>query len=221
MAHWVEQRPEFIAQRYDRLAPFYGALEWLYMLPLLGVRQKTVSALRLRPGDPVLEVGCGSGGNFQLLNRAVGPTGTVLGVDLSAGMLARAKTRCSKHGWSNVEVTQADAVSYEPRVPPRGVLFSFSYSAIPERNRVLARAWSVLQAGGRLVIADLSMAQGRGLRFLLPFAYWYSRRGLLGKPDTEPWRELERLAGAVETQRISLFGLGHFFICAATKAAVS
>ena len=92
MAHWVEQRPEFIAQRYDRLAPFYGALEWLYMLPLLGVRQKTVSALRLRPGDPVLEVGCGSGGNFQLLNRAVGPTGTVLGVDLSAGMLARAKT---------------------------------------------------------------------------------------------------------------------------------
>ena len=217
MAHWIEQEPEFIARRYDHLAPFYGALEWLYMLPLLGVRRKTVSALGLRRGEPVLEVGCGSGSNFQLLERAVGPTGIVLGVDLSAGMLARAKKRCLRHGWSNVEVSQANAVSYQPRVPPRAVLFSFSYSAIPERDRVLAQTWSVLEAGGRLVITDLSMAQGRGLRFLLPLAYWYSSRGLLGKPDTEPWRELEQLAGTVETQRISLFGLGHFFICAATK----
>lgn len=46
-----------------------------------------------------------------------------------------------------------------------------------------------------------------------------SRRGLLGKPDTEPWRDLEQLAGAVEVRRISLFGLGHFFICAATEVA--
>ncbi len=220
MARWVEQRPELIAHRYDRLAPFYGTLEWLYLLRLLGVRRKSVSELRLRQGDTVLEVGCGSGSNFPLLERAVGPGGIIFGVDLSGGMLARAKARCSRHGWSNVEMTQADALSYQPRVQPRAALFSFSYSAIPERSRVLAQTWSLLQPGGRLVITDLSMVQGRGLRFLLPFAYWYSRRGLLGKPDTEPWRALERLSGAVETQRISLFGLGHFFICAATKAAV-
>ncbi len=160
MARWVEQRPELIAHHYDRLAPFYGTLEWLYMLRLLGVRRKSVSKLRLRQGDTVLEVGCGSGSNFQLLERVVGPNGIIFGVDLSGGMLARAKARCSRHGWSNVEMTQADALSYQPRVQPRAALFSFSYSAIPERSRVLAQTWSLLQPGGRLVITDLSMVQG-------------------------------------------------------------
>jgi len=183
--------------------------------PVLGV----VHAPRQLSRDPLDGGGGMAHWIFQLLERAVGPTGIVLGVDLSAGMLARARARCSRHGWSNVEVTQADAVSFRPRVPPRAVLFSFSYSAIPERDRVLTQMWNALQSGGRLVVTGLSLAQGRGLRFVRPFAYWYSRRSLLGKPDTEPWRQLERLAGAVETQRISLFGLGHFFICAVPKAA--
>lgn len=220
MAPWIEQSPATIAKRYDRLAPFYGVLEWLYLLPLLGIRSKTVSRLRLQPGDTVLEIGCGSGRNLPLLVQGVGPSGAVLGVDLSPGMLERAGALCRRRSWSNVELTRADAAEDAPRIRPNAVLFSFSYSAIPQRSRVLASAWSVLRPGGRLVITDLSLSEGRGLRIVLPFANWYSRRTLLGKPDTQPWRDLASHADAVDTQRVSLGGLGHFVVCSATKAAV-
>ena len=66
MAHWVEKSPAFVRVRYDRLAPIYGAFEWLYALPLLGIRRRSIDALELRPGDSLLEVGCGSGCNFDL-----------------------------------------------------------------------------------------------------------------------------------------------------------
>jgi hypothetical protein len=99
------------------------------------------------------------------------------------------------------------------------VLFCFSYSAIPQRSRVLAAAWRSLAPAGRLVITDLSLSEGRGSRYVLPFANWYSRRTLLGRPDTEPWRDLASYAAAVDTHRIPLFGLGHYYICSARKAA--
>lgn len=217
MADWTEQKPEFVARRYDRLARFYGVFEWLYGLPLLGIRGKTVAALQLHTGDTVLELGCGSGRNFARLERAVGPRGRVLGVDLSPGMLARARALCARHGWSNVELTHADAAVSAPGVRPNAILFCFSYSAMPERRRVLADAWNLLLPRGRLVITDLSMAGARGLRFLLPLACWYSRRTLLGKPDTEPWSDLAAHAGDVEIQRSPLAGLGRFVICRAVK----
>ncbi len=217
MSPWLEHAPASIERRYDRLAPLYGLLDWLYLLPLLRIRERTVSRLRLRPGETVLEVGCGSGRNLPLLVAGVGAAGSVLGVDLSAGMLERARGLCRRRGFTNVELTKADAMEYVPRSPPNAVLFCFSYSAIPERSRVLASAWGALAPGGRLVITDLSLSEGRGLRFVLPFASWYSRRSLLGKPDTEPWRDLASHAGAIERERVSLGGLGHFHICSASK----
>ncbi len=219
MSRWIEQAPARIARRYDRLAPFYVLLEWLYMLPLFRIRAKTVSHLELQPGETVLDIGCGSGRNLPLLMSGVGPSGSILGVDLSAGMLKRARSLCSRRGWANVELTQADATGYVPRSPPHAVLFCFSYSAIPERGRVLESSWAALRPGGRLVITDLSLSEGRGLRFVLPFANWYSRRLLLGKPDTEPWRDLASHAGAIDRERIALGGLGHFHICSARKPA--
>ena len=53
-----------------------------------GFRQKAAERLRLQPGDRVLEIGCGTGRNLPPLRAAVGPTGSIYGVDISAGMLA-------------------------------------------------------------------------------------------------------------------------------------
>lgn len=89
------------AGRYDRIAtdaPF-----------VTGLRRRVVDALDPGRGDVVVEMGCGTGANLALLRDRVGPGGTVIGVDVSAGALDRARDRIELAGWRNVHVARADA----------------------------------------------------------------------------------------------------------------
>src|SRR5258707_2183485 len=78
-----------ITNQYDRVARFYRALEPLFLI-FPPARRKAVAALGLKPGDVVLEIGAGSGRNFPYLVEAVRPSGAVIAVDPSAGLLAEA-----------------------------------------------------------------------------------------------------------------------------------
>jgi phosphatidylethanolamine/phosphatidyl-N-methylethanolamine N-methyltransferase len=93
---------------YDRWARWYDLLA--STLPVVGrLRRRAVDALRLDRGDLVVDVGCGTGANLPLLAREVGPTGTVIGVDRSRGVLERA--RRNARGYPQVEVLRADATA--------------------------------------------------------------------------------------------------------------
>ena len=215
----VEKTPEFVGARYDRLAPIYGLFEWLYALPLVGARRKSVEALRLREGDVVVELGCGSGRNFSLIEGRIGPTGAIFGVDMSARMLARATARVRRRGRTNVHLICGDAATFVPPSRVHAVLLCFSYSTMRDRLRILESAWGWLEAGGRLVITDALLRPGWPRRAFLRLGVWVSDRTLLGKPDTDPSRDLALLAGGVHERRISL-GVGFdYVICAATKQA--
>src|SRR5262249_13596785 len=63
---------DIICQRYDRIAAFIPMFEWAFFMPS-GLRKRAVGQLKLRRGDRVLEVGCGTGRNFPYLREAVGP----------------------------------------------------------------------------------------------------------------------------------------------------
>jgi hypothetical protein len=103
-------------RRYDRIARFYSTLEPLYLI-FPPTRRKAVAALGLKAGDTVLEIGAGTGRNFPYLAEAVGPSGTIIGVDASEGMLAEARKLIERRGWSNVELLHQDAT--QPRSPRR------------------------------------------------------------------------------------------------------
>src|SRR5215467_6410267 len=75
-------------------------------------RKEAVKRLHLKPGDLVVDIGCGTGLNFALLQEAVGETGRIIGVDLTDAMLEQARLRIAREGWKNVELVQADASSY-------------------------------------------------------------------------------------------------------------
>jgi len=66
-------------------------------------------------GDTVIDMACGTGLNFSLLQKAVGPGGRIVGVDLTDAMLARAQDRIKANGWSNVSLVQADAADSTSR----------------------------------------------------------------------------------------------------------
>ncbi len=145
-----------ITTRYDRLARWYRFGEAAIVLPP-GLRRKTVRRLGLKSGDTVLEVGCGTGRNLPLLHKAVGASGAVIGVDATRGMLERSQHLTARRGWQNVTLTLADAaeVALEDRVD--AILFSLSYSVLPDRRAVVANVWPALRPGGRLVVMDAGL----------------------------------------------------------------
>jgi len=178
---WVDCDPAFIARRYDRFAGLIGLFDLLLFLPQ-HLRGRAVARLNLKPGERVLEIGCGTGRNFPFLREAVGPTGTVYGVDLSSGMLRRARERCQREGWTNVELTQCDAIEYIPCEPLDGIIFGLCYNTMPHHLAVLRHAWKHLRPGGRIVIMDGKLPYGRGGKLALPFGLWLMKHTLLGNP---------------------------------------
>jgi ubiquinone/menaquinone biosynthesis C-methylase UbiE len=196
---------------YDRVAPFYSAFEPLYLI-FPPARRRAVAALGLKPGDTVLEIGAGTGRNFPYLVEAVGPTGAVVAVDASAGMLAEAEKLVQREGWSNVEVVHADASELQVDREVDAALFSLSYSVLPEPRPALASAWRLLRPGGRVVVLDQGLTEGGLMRVLDPIA-----RVLLkftpGDPYSDPWSDMRAYA-PVQTKRF-LFGL--FYVSAITK----
>ena len=87
--------------RYDRAAAWYDVLagEPFYRVG----REQAISAMHLRKGSRVLDIGCGTGLNFPLLLDAVGSEGTVVGVDLSHGMLEVADRKSTRLNSSHAQ----------------------------------------------------------------------------------------------------------------------
>src|SRR5215813_9089883 len=95
---------EYLIETYRKKAKRYDITSRLYPVP--GYPQRTqrlraVQALGLRTGDTVIDMACGTGLNFPLLQQAIGPGGRILGVDLTDAMLTRAQARIEANGWSN------------------------------------------------------------------------------------------------------------------------
>lgn len=139
------------AKRYNLSARLY----YLVGFRDLAYRKKAVKALNLQLGDTVVEIGCGTGLNFPLLQKAVGPEGKIIGVDLTDAMLTQARKQIDDRGWSNVELVQSDARSYQFPQHVDGVISTFAMMLMPEYDQIVKNGAAALAAGKRFVILDL------------------------------------------------------------------
>lgn len=125
---------------------------------ITGLRARTADALNLDFGDTVIEMGCGTGANLGYLRERVGPEGTVVGVDFSAGVLDRAADHLTREGWENVHLVRGDAT----RPPIRdadAILGTFVVGMFADPTAVVGR-WCDLLGPGRRV-ALLNAARSR------------------------------------------------------------
>src|SRR2546430_6241580 len=116
------------------------------------LRQRTIAALRLRRGDAVLDVACGTGLSFPLLVAAVGGDGRVTGVELSPDMARRARERIASVGWANVIVIEAAAEDAALAGPFDAVLFNFTHDVLQSRA-ALARIFAATRPGARVALS--------------------------------------------------------------------
>jgi precorrin-6B methylase 2 len=114
------------------------------------IRRRVINRLRLRPGDHVLDMGCGTGASFAALRAAVGPSGRVTGIELTEEMAAVARRHIAEQGWDNVEVIVGDATVAPLPSDVDGILF-FLVHDLTRLPAVVERGVGAGRAGARIV----------------------------------------------------------------------
>lgn len=115
--------------------------------------RQAVKRLQLRPGNRVLDAGCGTGASAFPAATAVGPMGHVTGIDVAETMLARARTKAKSQGFRNVSFAGADmAASGFPDASFDAVISVFSVFFVPDMVRQIAEFRRLLRPGGKLMV---------------------------------------------------------------------
>lgn len=141
---------------YDVFSGFYDAsLEPHYREQ----RVLAVDALQLRAGHSVLDLPCGTGQSFGPLVERVGQAGTLVGVDLSPGMVRQARRRVTRSGLPNVTVVEGSATTVTAAELGRAAFdrihVFLGMTVFDDPAAATAHLWSLLAPGGRMVVVDV------------------------------------------------------------------
>jgi ubiquinone/menaquinone biosynthesis C-methylase UbiE len=138
-------------------ARFYDLMAWAVMLGRERVfREKVIDLARLRPGESVLDVGCGTGTLAIAAKRRVGPTGMVYGIDASPEMIARAGRKAKKERAEVVfKIGVVEALPF-PDAQFDVVLSTLMLHHLPRkaREQCAREMRRVVKPGGRVLAVD-------------------------------------------------------------------
>jgi ubiquinone/menaquinone biosynthesis C-methylase UbiE len=185
-------RDEAIAQYRSRV-PIYD-LEIAIAEPL---RRRAIAHLGLKPGETVLDVGCGTGLSFAHIENHVSPHGAIVGVEQSPDMIAKARARAEENGWTNVTLINAAAEDAQIPQTAAAVMFHFTHDLM-QTPAALENVFRSVRPGARVVATGLKWARwwSPGVNLFVRLAAMRSTTTMAGLD--EPWRYLEpHLTGMV------------------------
>jgi ubiquinone/menaquinone biosynthesis C-methylase UbiE len=149
---------------YNKIATVYDLLAEHSEQPMREIAIKMLAPAR---GERLLEIGFGTGHVLAEIARAVGPTGEVVGIDISEKMLAQAKELLERENLAprvTLDCGDAEDLPY-PSDSFDGIFMCFTLELFdtPDMPRVLAQCKRVLRSGGRIVVAAVSKEAEQGL----------------------------------------------------------
>lgn len=176
----------------ERLEVFYGPQAVRYDVfreHLLRGRRQLIEDLHPPVDGRIVELGAGTGRNLLFFGERLNGFSRVDLVDLCPALLAEARKRTATE--HNVEVTEADAVTWPPPEPVDLVYFSYSLSMIPDWRGAIDNAVAMLKPGGLLGVVDfyVSATQGgpgarrHGLFTRAFWPRWFGHHGVHLNPE--------------------------------------
>jgi len=213
--------PSRLTPRYFRhlakvIRPFPD-FDFSFMKP---VREEAVRLLALSPGARVLDAGCGPGGSFPYLAGAVGPSGEVVGVEISPEVVINARRRVERNRWPNVRVVEA-AAEAAPLEGSFDGLLMFAAPDVFASRASLEHLLPHLAPGARVVFFGAKTSRRRAgwlLNPLLRAAFPRLSFPTTPVPDDEPWR---LLAPSLEGLVVREYFHGWMFLAAGRYRAGS
>ena len=203
---------------YDLIAPAYDLAFRRIYAPF---RKRALDHLQIRPGSSVLDVACGTGQNFPLLNAKVGLKGKIIGVDVSRGMLRKAKGFIHRSGYADISLLHLDAAGLSHTLLKQQTGFSevdavvctYAFTTMKNWEIAFHRSYNMLKPGGVYLIHDIH-AEKR--TFHSAFVEKVTRTNLARKS----WLPLERLSSNFHFEYLDpfshIFG-GRLFVAFGTK----
>jgi demethylmenaquinone methyltransferase/2-methoxy-6-polyprenyl-1,4-benzoquinol methylase len=177
-------------------------------------RQRVIDRLALQPGDVVLDVGCGTGLNFNAIQTAIGPQGRLIGIDLSPDMLAQARERVAEHGWTNVTLIESAIDVASIPEPADAVLFCMTHDIL-QTPAAIDNVFAHVKPSARVASLGYKWAPW----WTGPWNYFiwnFTRYAITTRENfSKPWRPLERFVTDLQVETLSL---GSMYIAWGTTA---
>jgi SAM-dependent methyltransferase len=191
----------------------YGAMARSYELRTASGdqwRRELVAKLAPRRGELILDVGCGTGRNFEQIQQWIGPTGRLVGIEQSPEMLAQAHALVQRHGWTNVELVGASAEECAIDAKADAVMLCAVHDVMRSRA-ALANVLRHVREGGRMVAGGAKWAPWRRSGAVsLNVSTWKLNRDCVSTFEgfRRPWSRLEELVPDLDVDEI-YFGGGY------------
>lgn len=157
------------------------------------VRASAVSSLQLQPGSRVLDLGCGGGGSFPYLVKAVGSTGLVVGIDVSPQSCMNARLRVKSNQWQNVQVLESPAETAQLTGAYDGALM-FAAPDVFASESAIANILPRLNHGARIAFFGAKTSYHRFGRLLNPVLRFLASKlsPQTPLPSEAPWSLLSK-----------------------------
>ena len=185
---------------FDRAsAPTADPREQEMRIRAIHFRQQCIAKLALKPGETVIDAGCGTGLSFAALENGVDSGGSIIAIDQSPEQFAQARALAARNGWRNIALLNSPVEDVDIPMTADAALFYLTHD-IMRTPRAVQNVVRSVRDGGRIVVMGRKWAPW--WRLLTNWRTWRGARRFVTTFEgfRKPWSHLEGLVSSLEVE---------------------